>query len=249
MADQVIDRQLAPINKSIKHNYDPDKQTSGAAFVIPEYNFQAAYKTNPILSIFTNELIAIECAIEWSIHNNIPETVILTDSLSSVQSLQSGNSHTRPDKINHILAQIDAAKTLGISIHVDWIPAHVGIPGNELADAIAHSAMTNGTPDHTVPSKSDIYPQINEAIMKKWQQQWKNTPTGQIYQSIQPNIQRRAQQYSSNRKIDVIFTRLRSTTMADQVIDRQLAPINKSIKHTNQRQTPETVNCLEKICV
>ena len=130
----------------------------------------------------------------------MPETAILTDSLSSVQSLQSGKSHTRPDKINHILAQTDAAKTLGISIHIDWIPAHVGIP---------RSAMTNGTPDHTAPSKSEIYPQINEAIMKKWQQQWKNTPTGCKYQSIQPNIQRRARQYSSNRKIDVIFTRLR----------------------------------------
>ena len=45
--------------------------------------------------------------------------------------------------------------------------------------------------------------------MKKWQQQWKNTPTGHTYQSIQPNTQRRARQYSSNRKKDVIFTRLR----------------------------------------
>ena len=45
--------------------------------------------------------------------------------------------------------------------------------------------------------------------MKKWQQQWNNKPTGHIYQSIQPNIQRRARQCSSNRKIDVIFTKLR----------------------------------------
>ena len=69
--------------------------------------------------------------------------------------------------------------------------------------------MTTGSPDHTIPSKSEIYPLINEAIMKKWQQQWNNTLTGHIYQSIQPNIQRRARQYSSNRKIDVIFTKLR----------------------------------------
>ena len=148
------ERSLEYIQNKYKHKLqiytdgskDPDKQTSGAAFVIPEHNFQAAYKTNPILSIFTIELIAIERAIEWSIHNNIPETAILTDSLSSVQSLQSGKSHTRPDKINHILSQLDAAKTLGISIHIDWIPAHVDIPDNELADATACSAMTNGTP-------------------------------------------------------------------------------------------------------
>ena len=215
--DKIKEISLEYIQNKYKHKLqiytdgskDPDKQTSGAAFVIPEHNIQAAYKTNPILSIFTNELIAVERDIEWSIQNNIPETVILTDSLSSVQSLQSGKSHTRPDKINHILAQTDAATTLGISIYIDWIPAHVGIPGNELADAIARSAMTNGTPDHTAPSKSEIYPQINEAIMKKWQQQWKNTSTGHTYQSIQPNIQRRARQYSSNRKKDVIFTRLR----------------------------------------
>ena len=148
---------LEYIQKKYKHKLqiytdgskDPDKQTSGAAFVIPERNFQAAYKTNPILSIFTNELIAIERAIEWSIHNNIPETVILTDSLSSVHSLQSGKSHTRPDKINHILARLDVVKTQGILIHIDWIPSHVGIPGNELADATARSAMTTGSPDHS----------------------------------------------------------------------------------------------------
>ena len=147
--------------------------------------------------------------MEWSIHNNIPETVILTDSFSSVQSLQSGKSHTRPDKINHIVARLDAAKIQGILIHIDWIPAHVGIPGNEIADATARSAMTTGSSDHTIPFKSEIYPLIYEAIMKKWQQQWNNTLTGHIHQSIQHNIQRRTRQYSSKRKIDVIFTKLR----------------------------------------
>ena len=195
-SDKMKETSLEYIQKKYNHKLqiytdgsrDPDKQTSGAAFVIHEYNIQAAYKTNPILSIFINELIAIERAIEWSIHNNIPETVILTDSLSSVQSLQAGKYHTRPDKINHILARLDAAKTQGILIHIDWIPAHVGIPGNEIADTTARSAMTTGSPDHTIPSKSETYPLINEAIMKKWQQQWNNTLTGHIYQSIQPKV-------------------------------------------------------------
>ena len=94
---------------------DPDKHTSGAAFEIPEYDIREAYKTNPILSVYTNELIAIERTVEWSINNNVPEVAILTNSLSSVQSLQSGTSTTRPDNTNHILAQLNTAKNQGIS--------------------------------------------------------------------------------------------------------------------------------------
>ena len=83
--------------------------------------------------------------------------MIFCDSLSSIQSLQAGRSKTRPDKINNILGMLDRAKTKGHVIHTEWIPSHVGIPGNELADITAKDAMQNGTEDKTKPAKSEIY--------------------------------------------------------------------------------------------
>ena len=151
---------------------DPDKQNTGAAFVIPSLDIREGFKCNPILSVFTTELIAIEHAINWIIENNTPDSVIFTDSLSSVQALHAGKSRTRPDKINRILTLLDSAKSKGYVIKIEWIPSHEGIAGNEMADFTAKNAMINGVEDKTRPAKTEIYSVINKAIMTKWQQQF-----------------------------------------------------------------------------
>ena len=80
--------------------------------------------------------------------------MIFRYSLSSIQALQAGRSKTRPDKINNILK--------GHVIHKEWIPSHVGIPSNELADITAKDAMQNGIEDKTKPAKSEVYTIINK---------------------------------------------------------------------------------------
>ena len=155
---------------------DIDKHLAGAAFVVPSLDLKVGIKCNPNLSVFTTELIAIEYAITWMRKNKIKDSVIFSDSLSSIQSLQAGRSKTRPDKINNILGMLDRAKTKGHVIHIEWIPSHVGIPGNELAGITAKDAMQNGIEDKTKPAKSKIYTVINKAIMNKWQQYWDHPP-------------------------------------------------------------------------
>ena len=61
----------------------PDKDTAGAAFIVPAQDIYFPIKTNPHLSVFTTELIAIEYAIVWIIQNKLQKAVILTDSLSA----------------------------------------------------------------------------------------------------------------------------------------------------------------------
>ena len=51
---------------------DPDKQNTGAAFVIPSLDIREGFKCNPILSVFTTELIAIEHAINWITEKKYP---------------------------------------------------------------------------------------------------------------------------------------------------------------------------------
>ena len=52
--------------------------------------------------------------------------------------------------------------------------------------------MTTEYPDITLPTRTEIYPLINDAIMSKRQQQWNRTPTGRENQYIQPNVRWRA---------------------------------------------------------
>ena len=192
---------------------DPDQPATGAAFVVPSKDVRVGIKCNALLSVFTTELIAIEYAIKWIRKNNNPDSVIFTDSLSSVQAIHAGQSRTRPDKIDMILSLLDRAKSKGNIIHIEWIPSHVGIEGNELADFTAKKAMQDGIKDKTKPAKNEIYSVINKAIMTKWQQQWDHPPSGKYkgrhYYHLQRKVKKDVIMYSPNRLHDKVYTRLR----------------------------------------
>ena len=61
------------------------------------------YKLNKNLTVYSSELIAILKALEWINENKPENVVILTDSLSSLQSIQSGKSRTRQDLLDQVL--------------------------------------------------------------------------------------------------------------------------------------------------
>ena len=63
---------------------DPTANTAGAAFVVPELGHTSKIKLNPILFVFTTELIAKEHAITWILRGGIQNLVMLTDSLSAI---------------------------------------------------------------------------------------------------------------------------------------------------------------------
>ncbi|MBV2113434.1 MAG: RNAse HI domain-containing protein [Candidatus Thiodiazotropha sp. (ex Ctena orbiculata)] len=188
---------------------DPTANTAGAAFVAPELDHTTKIKLNPVLSVFTTELVAIEHAITWILKSGISSSVILTDSLSTVQALQIGKSRSRPDKVEKILSLLNLASTVNFNISIEWIPAHVGIEGNEAADQAAKEAMVSGNQDPTRPAKSEIYHLINDAINKKWQTQWTHNNKGRMFHFGQPTVKTKCEVYSTNRRLDTVYTRLR----------------------------------------
>ena len=58
---------------------------------------------------------------------------IFTDSLSTLQALNSAD----PDKMVQGLHSFLAKLTAQFSISLQWVPAHVGLTGNETADRLA----------------------------------------------------------------------------------------------------------------
>ncbi|MCU7800042.1 MAG: endonuclease/exonuclease/phosphatase family protein, partial [gamma proteobacterium symbiont of Lucinoma myriamae] len=123
---------------------DPIKQTSSCAFTIPELHITRKFKLNHNLSVFTTELIAIENALNWILTNEPKKAVILTDSLSAIQALQTGKNHSRPDLIQKINALVDQILRKQLFLMIDWCPAHCNIEGNELADIAAKSGASIG---------------------------------------------------------------------------------------------------------
>jgi hypothetical protein len=59
-------------------------------------------------------------------------TVILKKlSLSSLISLKSNNSQSRPDLLNGIIVLYKKILNLGKQVTIVWCPAHIGISGND----------------------------------------------------------------------------------------------------------------------
>jgi len=157
-------------------------------------------------TIFSVELYAIEMALNSIQNLPNPSFVIFSDSYCSLRTLD--NPYTNHPVAKKILHQIDFLRTNENKIvKLCWVPSHVGIAQNELADAAANSAADLPEQHITLYSK-DWTPIIKKCIQDAWTTTWKsiNQKLSQIKQNTSPFMN----PPNINRKKEVILTRLRA---------------------------------------
>jgi len=92
-------------------------------------------------SIYTAEAQAVIQALDIIKNKNIQKSIIFSDSLSTLKSIQ--NSF-RPNEIaKKIQNQIYSFQKENIIIKIIWIPSHTNITGNERADKLAKEAIVS----------------------------------------------------------------------------------------------------------
>ena len=175
--------------------------------VVPELGLSYGFKLNQHLTVYATELIAILKALEWIKYNKPDHVVILTISLSSIQSIDSGKSRTRPDLLAQVLINISDITQLGIVLHIDWCPSHCNIIGNELADIEAKKATKSGHALQIKPYTQEIYSVIKAGVRAKWEKQWRKYQ-GFRYM-LDPGLSTKRIQYSDVRRLDIADSRLR----------------------------------------
>lgn len=89
------------------------------------------------VNIMSAELTAIQIACSYINHYHYKKTVILTDSLASCKYLK---KHLTSEQYNEITHQICFNNDNTSEVWIQWIPSHVGLQGNEIADALANEA-------------------------------------------------------------------------------------------------------------
>ena len=132
--------------------------------------------------------------------------VIFSDSHSAIEAIQ--NYCPKNPLVQEIKYFFHKLYEEGKNIEICWIPAHVGVRGNEEADKAAKEAISKNRSQIKVPV-SDFLPTIKQFIFKKWQRIWNEEQEDNKLKQIKPNVECWKSSHQGNRHIEVILSRLR----------------------------------------
>ena len=153
-------------------------------------------------SVATAELLAIYQAVLLYKRENLTNGVIFTDSKSALQII-ANSSNWGDNYLGALIAQNINTKTT-----LQWVPSHLGIKGNEIADRATHLAHSAAEIESLPIPYADFKREALRKISMKWEAELKNLTKGTHIGRITPGPTYDIWK-SEKRAIDVAYTRLR----------------------------------------
>ncbi|XP_050553864.1 uncharacterized protein LOC126911310 [Spodoptera frugiperda] len=140
-------------------------------------------------TVFQSELYALNRATKMAEDNRESRVNIMSDSRSSLDVLKN-------PRVTHQLAKgikqcIENIREQGREVRFYWLRAHVGTAGNERADELAKAAAKtkdNTTADYCKVPMSYVKKKIRDETIRKWQDRYTTSTTGQVTKSFLPNV-------------------------------------------------------------
>ncbi|XP_014215223.1 ribonuclease H1-like [Copidosoma floridanum] len=120
-------------------------------------NLTCSYNIPGDASIFSAECLGLSKALDFVIANGNNSFKIFTDSLSVLKALNKLKGFKYESPLILILKKkLAEAQSLGRRFQLFWIPAHIGIKGNEAVDKVAKSAAIEGPPANLAIPATDL---------------------------------------------------------------------------------------------
>jgi len=167
----------------------PDTGHAGAAVYIPVSESYIKRRLSDHVSVSTTELTAILMALQWIEERETKNTVIASDSLSALLGIISGKSSFRSNIINEIFLILYRMELKGLSTCFLWVPAHVGVEGNEQVDKLAKETLIFKHMDLKTPlTKNKAKMFIRKYAESIWLEYWDNSETGRHLYRVQRQV-------------------------------------------------------------
>ena len=195
----------------------------GAAAVAPEegVTMKSFLGTFKCFTVYTAELRGIDMAliiairrhqglIHTSSNYRLQKVTILTDNQAAILSTAHPSGQSGQSILIRITESINILRTWNIETEIQWIPAHIGVDGNELADVAAKQATgwrlkeksrrrfeevdTKWTApyDSRIPiMKSAMKTHYNQLLNDEWTKDWREEKRGRGLFKITPKPTKR----------------------------------------------------------
>ena len=152
----------------------------GAAIYSPTVNIAKGkyIGTEESHNVYAAELTGIQMALGL-LEEKIDEhanAYIFTDSQCAIQAIKSPQRQSGQYIIKKILDAIDRLykDKPTCNIHIEWVPGHMGIKGNERADEAAKAAASSAATQSTIKMKSAQNRSILTMAKARWKAEWTN---------------------------------------------------------------------------
>ena len=166
--------------KFSKYKFVKDRNLNDLNFFDPErmYRDRVIYNGNFYLgntsTVFQAEITAIQRSAQMLIDNGWEKQTITfySDSQASLAALN--KLTVKSDTVEKCLNTLNKLGRKN-RVHLRWVKAHVGIPGNEIADFLAKrgSSLGDGSTNELLTPQINQRNKIKEFFHKKWMKAWK----------------------------------------------------------------------------
>ena len=164
---------------------------------------QIAKRIQPDATVFTAELYAIYDCISYINESNQDHFVIFSDSRCALLALQ---KYLNPNPlVQMIQCHIHSSPK---EIKLCWVPSHVGVPLNEVADELAKGAVSTQRVTTVNLPRSDHRRVIKYSVTHKWKEKWNNIENNK-YREITPHVTPLPYSSVPDRRWSITLTRLR----------------------------------------
>ena len=188
---------------------DGSKSSDGVGLSVVLGSQVIKKKIPSLCSIFIAELYAIFTAVQYIFNHSCAgdNFTIFTDSMSALCSLKKLYPvNILVQEVQDWLVLLSSRRKIQISFC--WVPAHIGISGNELADSAAKEAARLSQVSSIGIPHNLLKAPIHHYIINKWQDYWSSLSNNLKLKSVRPSVYLWTSPLV-DRRSSIILTRLR----------------------------------------